>query len=473
MCNDLCVIFIWVLQLCLFCHNCYGVTYNCNTAFDAVEECNVTTTITDDLRVFGYKSLFQPSLSLSNTRTRWCWGAYSCTESQLITTQFDIVCGGTSSCSNNLYMSANNDIKALGTNVLSNTNLSFSNILHCDGEQSCSNSIITSSENGSLSVFKKIYIHGSGSFSLSKSIINYDVAGGKMVINFAGYYSGYQTTINCQSFCEVRCYFYGCLELILNCATNSCRMIYISPNALNYPTKKIYNSSAITDSNEKQCSLQTTDKTFDDKDEHYQGSDIYHSDVGPICCRAYTACRDATLIYNNATEPSVVCSGVLSCWFMDISSDSNIIVECSGQSSCNHMQLTNVNGGYMYCYGGNSCAWASVARISNIHCMANLACANTHISSNGLDITVLFAAHQAGLGATIICNRGDYCTILCLAHYSCPDVDLICNGICFVECNEYTKCPNGWTSSPTEFPTDPTTNIPTTDATITNVPTTR
>eukprot|EP01084_Bolivina_argentea_P290948 499941_1 len=446
------------LFFCIFIHRSYSVNYLCNTAFDTALQCATPTTVADSLNSRGYKALFQAPLSLSTTTIRNCDGTYSCAETQEIHAPH-MQCNGAYSCSKSGTISAITIISGGGAHSLSYVDI-ISKQITCYGDQSCIHSTITSTDIDHT-------IYGYGSLSLYDTTINYNVALGTLNLNLAGYYAGYKAIVNCNNgaICNIKCYYNACAGLTLNCDTNACQItengndVYPPNTTFILDTNKFYNSTIITSTNEQECNIQQTDKTFDDYNENNNGDIVYNSDVGPICCRGRSACSYSKITYNSAISPSVICSGAWSCTSTEVISDSNnLIIECSGYYSCNEISILIYNGfgDYLYCYGAGACNEGNIRGISNVHCTGMHGCQHANISSFGNDLTVLLTGVISGVWSIITCNSGDYCNILCKADDSCYEMTLICDGTCFVECDQDTQCPNGWTATPTTAPTIPT-----------------
>eukprot|EP01084_Bolivina_argentea_P319773 554670_1 len=457
---------------CTLIHISYSISYYCHSAFDTALNCTTPTTTSDNLYARGYKSLFQASLAISITNNRYCSGAYACAETQEMNS-FYTICEGAFSCAKTASISATYYVQGYGAHSLTNTHITFGTFLTCYGDQACSHSTITSSNNS-------VIIYAYGSLSLFNAIINYNITDGKIDLHIKGYYAAYEAIINCNNgaTCNIICWYNACVGLVLNCETNACPISYNGFNSAAYPpnttfildTNQFYNSTHIINSNEKACNSQQTNynKTFDNFDEINSGNIVYNTNDGPICCRGLYSCKLAKLLYNSvhAIMPSIVCSGSYSCAEMEVmlTLDSNktiLIVECSGFQSCNKISILSGTVEYLYCYGSAACKEAHIRGIENIYCIGYQGCQMANISSFGRDLTLILTGDSAGERATIRCNTGDNCYILCKGLDSCKEMELICDGTCFLECNLDTQCPVSWSGTPTTNPTSNPTQLPT------------
>eukprot|EP01083_Nonionella_stella_P130371 395645_1 len=445
-------------------------------------DCNELTFTTDDsINANGYKSLYSaPSPQQSHSLNRWCKGALSCAKSAYISGDDHLWCFGYGSCANIQLIEANSSIYAYGANsMMHSTTTLLSSVFsfQCRGYQSCAHSEINVDDSTATPV-----VEGRGALSFYNSTIN--VFQGELTLELYGYYAGYEAVLHCRdgTTCNIDCFHNGCGGLELICDTGATCIITNSSNVALLPNTQILflDSSTTTEHNEQQCSEQTTDKTFDTNRDHYQLSDLnYGTDVGPICCRGYFSCGYTAIYYNDAVTvtPSVVCSADSACRSATIQSNRDIIIECSAYS-CYHSTMTgSMNNGIVYCYGYSSCMFSTITSISTIICSGSYSCYDSNITSNG-DMAVYFYGFQAGYSGTslftsVTCSSGDQCHIICDGYESCGDIILTCDGDCFIECNEDTLCPNGWTATPTNNPTSDPTADPTIQPTIvpTNNPT--
>eukprot|EP01083_Nonionella_stella_P130370 395644_1 len=442
-------------------------------------DCNELTFTTDDsINANGYKSLYSaPSPQQSHSLNRWCKGALSCAKSAYISGDDHLWCFGYGSCANIQLIEANSSIYAYGANsMMHSTTTLLSSVFsfQCRGYQSCAHSEINVDDSTATPV-----VEGRGALSFYNSTIN--VFQGELTLELYGYYAGYEAVLHCRdgTTCNIDCYHNGCggLELICDtgatCIITNSSNVALLPNTIVSQSQILFSdSSTTTEYNEEQCSHQTTDKTFDTYQEHFRLPDLnYNTNVGPICCRGSWSCRQTAIYYNDAVTPSVVCSANYACQSTTIQSNRDIIIECSGLYACDSSKMTgSKNNGLVYCYGYVSCGSATITSISTIICSGYRSCQTSNITSNG-DMAVYFYGFQAGyFGASVTCSSGDQCHIICDGYESCGDIILTCDGDCFIECNEDTLCPNGWTATPTNNPTsDPTSdpsNGPTIDVTV-------
>ena len=90
----------------------------------------------------------------------------------------------------------------------------------------------------------------------------------------------------------------------------------------------------------------------------------------------------------------------------------------------------------MVCYGDATCANARISGISRVIASGTDALANSIIVSQLGGGTLRVAIK--GLNSyshEIYCNLTDLCKIDCQSQYGCQNVELVCFGTCFVDCN--------------------------------------
>eukprot|EP01084_Bolivina_argentea_P144447 253419_1 len=443
------MISICYIILCTFIYNADGSNIYCINALQCTQDIN--SAAADFIYGHGYKSVFQSPSATSHYRG--CGGGFSCAQTPYINSK-DLICGGTYSCSNTQSIQVTQQISATGSNALMNANISFSGFevhLICDGDKSCAHSTISCPSDSSCILYAR------GALSLFEATVN--VTNASFSAYFYGYYAGYTSSIYCTmgSICNIYCGHNGCDELSVICDLSSLCSFDNQPNHNPIVIDEIllWNSNATVTSNDEKCSLSAIDP-FDNYREHYQFPEYIVVASGPICCRAYQSCYNASILYNNTSltdNSSVVCNGESSCQYLNIISNGNLSVECSAAYSCiygimNGMN-TNDNIGRVYCFGYYSCGSVIITKITNIYCTGYMSCANGIITSLGTNIIVSFTGYWSGYGTVVTCNENDYCVILCNAEKACLNMQLNCNGTCVVECNENTDCPIGWTSNPT------------------------
>eukprot|EP01084_Bolivina_argentea_P288755 495663_1 len=422
--------------------DCNGLTFNSN----------------DTVNAYGYKTLYAAPAQQSQTLSRYCDGAMSCAQTMSINTS-NMYCFGYGSCSNIQSVEVHN-IYVWGSNAMMHSNLTLlsSAMLQCYGYQSCAHSSINHNDLVSHSS-----VLGYAALSLYNSSIN--VLQGSITIELIGYYAGYNAFIHCRdgTTCNIYCNHNGCggLELICDnsaiCIISKSSNSALLPNTIISAQEILFLNSTTTEYNVQQCSTQTTNKTFDIFNAHYQGPDlIYSTDEGPICCRGMYSCRETVINYNDAITASVICSGHQSCYSTPIQSNSDIKIGCYGYYSCQSSTILGPvnNGGTLYCYGRLSCWDTIIIAISTIICNGISSCRSTNITSNS-NMIIYLNGYLSGWNTSIECNAGDTCNILCNGFQSCLNTTLICNELaqCVVDCNENALCPIGYTYNPTTGPT--------------------
>merc|ERR1712241_119621 len=92
------------------------------------------------------------------------------------------------------------------------------------------------------------------------------------------------------------------------------------------------------------------------------------------------------------------------------------------------------------------------------------ACEGTQIESNG-SVTIYFLGYESGEDAVVNCLEGDECNIVCGGSDSCYDLTANCDGLCSVQCDEDTDCPQIISANPTPAPTNAPTVSPTREPT--------
>eukprot|EP01083_Nonionella_stella_P270440 915828_1 len=107
--------------------------------------------------------------------------------------------------------------------------------------------------------------------------------------------------------------------------------------------------------------------------------------------------------------------------------------------------------GPVFCEARAACWYAHIYTIDRVYCDGQFSCKGSSITSVG-DLIVYLLGYKSGLDSTITCASLNTCSIICKGYQSCLGVTLVSNGICAVDCNENTACPNGWTASPTSAP---------------------
>merc|ERR1712241_642782 len=81
------------------------------------------------------------------------------------------------------------------------------------------------------------------------------------------------------------------------------------------------------------------------------------------------------------------------------------------------------------------------------------ACEGTQIESNG-SVNIYFLGYESGEDAVVNCLEGDECNIVCGGSGSCYDLTANCDGLCSVQCDGDTGCPEIVSANPTPAPTN-------------------
>merc|ERR1711902_480207 len=127
---------------------------------------------------------------------------------------------------------------------------------------------------------------------------------------------------------------------------------------------------------------------------------------------------------------------------------------CSGASSCQSANDLKADGN-IYCLGYESCEESeiTVSDEQSLYCSGDSACDETQIESNG-SVNVYFLGQESGSEAVVNCLEGDECNIVCGGYDSCSDLTANCDGLCSVQCDGDTGCPEIVSANPTPAPTN-------------------
>merc|ERR1711902_248153 len=127
---------------------------------------------------------------------------------------------------------------------------------------------------------------------------------------------------------------------------------------------------------------------------------------------------------------------------------------CSGASSCQSANDLKADGN-IYCLGYESCEESeiTVSDEQSLYCSGGSACDETQIQSNG-SVNIYFLGEESGYEAVVNCLEGDECNIVCGGYDSCSDLTANCDGLCSVQCDEDTGCPEIVSANPTPAPTN-------------------
>eukprot|EP01084_Bolivina_argentea_P021773 40466_1 len=423
----------------------------------------------------GYKSLYGPTTSITSTTSSVvCSGAFSCYNVSSLTSSYRLFCGGTGSCSNIETTNIADSTLCFASNscqytVFDATMAISSYSVDCWGDQSCTHSDF-------LNV-PTIYAYGA--YSLYNATIYGNHASNKLDVTFDGYQSGFGAKIYCQfgNICTINCNGNGCQMLYVQCIgscvinINSASTIRPIIDLTDFDGSKLnllVDSVTFNDYNEAMCNSQSNEFTFDNYNEAYSGSNIVMNTNGPICCRASKGCYGAKEIIISSTNiESVICSGEYSCngqSLAGIINNNNGPVFCEGNQSCMKTNISTTDN--VYCFGRYSCRNNKISKAQNIYCTGSGSCQYSIIISS-TNITIYLLGKESATGASIYCNVGDTCTIVCGGADSCIGITALqCNGFCAVECNIDTGCPPGFTLQPTNEPTTNPINQPTIHPTI-------
>ena len=327
-------------------------------------------------------------------------------------------------------------------------------VIQCFGDQSCAQTNITA----------LAQIRAYGAYSLYNSTI---ISNGDITIDLQGYYAGYRTKLYCQQGdeCIINCFGNGCTQFYVQC--DGVCTINLNSNATVAPindlsmfddseTPFLYDSLTITTETNNECDSMPN-FAFDDYREKYQQNISTTTDI--ICCRGDYSCRFAPSIVSGSEYP-IVCSGYSSCSGDGGNISSNDDLICSGVRSCfyrdNEDSVVSAEGN-IYCFGDNSCSSINDAKIKvndgqSLYCSGYSSCLLSNIQSNG-NIAVYFLGAYSGEQATVICEEGDECNIVCGGFWSCSGTILNCTGQCVIDCNADSGCPLVLSANPTTIPT--------------------
>ena len=195
--------------------DCSGGPYSCS---------NTTISTTIDSGTYdcsAYKSCTRSTINItgSGDGTLRCQGAFSCKNSESLAAYSDgeVACFGSGACINVDYIYGAGDTYCDGILACANSVIGCNgNILYCRGEYSCMNSIISD-----VSLVMVTAVHA----ALNATIIN------PGEVRFYSYFSGYNTTVICESGyrCEIDCYGNSCYFTNSICDKNAtCIVEYIT-----------------------------------------------------------------------------------------------------------------------------------------------------------------------------------------------------------------------------------------------------
>eukprot|EP01083_Nonionella_stella_P071467 191970_1 len=407
----------------------------------------------------GYKAATGPSTSFvaQNGVKTSCVGAFSCHGMSSITTD-SIICQGTHSCSNTSIQASQEGLYCSGLYSCAFSVLTSTVPIICNGEQSCANSRInTTSE-----------IRASGSMSLYGTVIHSQNSDNDidLTISLRADLAGYGATLICHEghTCTVQCLTHrACYMFHMDCA----HCFFTTPNNAIKPIRNV-NQLQIDDTyvtaitgTEQICNTNPNAIVYDAKHEGAQ-STITLQPNEPLCCRGRGSCLLSHITYTSITTESVICSGGYACQVSTIHANHSSVF-CESDDSCSNAQIYDAS--FLYCGGYISCSGtlSIITGTQHIVCSAKRSCYLSAIHSGGVDLDVYFTGHEAGANATIHCGGTDQCNVECRGYNSCKDTTLFCSGSCNLYCDIRSKCPIGWSSSPTSSPTANPTTLPTTN----------
>eukprot|EP01083_Nonionella_stella_P065037 170027_1 len=440
----------------------YGIwtaySTECNNAFECVGQ---SLNDTEHTAFNGYKSGFGPTTSWHGGTTI-CRAAFSCNSMAFLTSisgsEEYIRCEGVSSCANTT-ITTSQECNCAGANSCVYTQLSSGDVIGCQGDQSCSFAHIDNTER----------VDGAGAYSLYKAVIDtQDIdSSTQFTIALSGDYAAYGATLICRSgyTCNIDCYGYtSCFMFYVNCLGN-CKITTRSNGKFtiapitnitqfdpNPSIPSLHDSMSITTTIEHLCNTQTTSLNSDNYQER-RDVNITMDTEGPICCRGRDSCRSSVIRYQGITGQDTICSGYNACRYSEIYANRGNIF-CHGRVACGNSFV--VNSEIVYCTAVDSCTEASITKTSTIVCSGWDSCWLAIITSDGTDLNANFTGYNSAREANIYCNVGDVCNIACRGFESCLDTTLYCDGICAVQCDELSLCPDVITLDPTEATNDPT-----------------
>ena len=144
-------------------------------------------------------------------------------------------------------------------------------------------------------------------------------------------------------------------------------------------------------------------------------SEGYKSNYGPltnitadhIYLRGAFAMTKAQYMESTAAIYGSSCSGDSSCSQVKELVASNLF--CYSMNSCSHIEDLKTS---LQCTGELSCAYSTIRGSGQINGLGSFSLMNTNIFSNG-GIRADFEGYYAGFNATLTCNSGDSCVIVC------------------------------------------------------------
>ena len=204
--------------------------------------------------------------------------------------------------------------------------------------------------------------------------------------------------------------------------------------------------------------------------------------IGDIYCIADSACMFAML---RETGGNIYGIGYRSLMFGNVSNSvDNTIIEkmyVVGSSSGFLITINNVKS--LYAFGFEALFVGDISGIRNLYVNGDEALSfstittGLSINDNSTDsMVILDIDGNNNYFYDVKCSSGDECFIYCRSNTSCTRMTLTCNGICYIDCGNYTsgytynQCPHNISGTwyggiPTQVPTQIPTAIPTTIST--------
>eukprot|EP01083_Nonionella_stella_P129277 392188_1 len=460
-----------LLNAILIVNTCITAIHAQNIECHAASQCigqDISTAFTVENR--GYKSAFGPTTTISTADTIWCFGAFSCNSISSATSTNNIACLGSNACVNVNPLTANSwtcrashsctHSTFIGTAIDSN--------IFCAGFKSCAYSRFSGIQT----------IEAYGAYTFYNSTIDSLNTLGPLVASFSGYHAGLSAKLTCQSgdTCTINCYGNGCYMLYVHCP-GSCTINTPTGDSIapiNYATdlqtNLEYEPQQNTVDNDNACN-EAGAVTYDDNNEHFNGTDLHINSAVSLCCRGEHSCGHITAA--SRVVSTIVCSGEGSCQGSQYTTQGGDIY-CEAKDSCRTSLLSTTAD--VYCLGRRGCgsAPATIQNALHVYCMGFWACNSASISSKGLGHThyAYFLGSKSGKSGSYHCKTNDHCILYCGARDACLNLALTCEGTCTVYCDEDSMCPDGYTQNiktpaPTLLPSFTPTAAPSADPSVT------
>eukprot|EP01083_Nonionella_stella_P144310 450336_1 len=408
------------------------------------------------IAIGGYKAAAGPSTSFTGVDANFN-GGYAADSIASTTASRNVWCRGTSSCSNtSITMQSTASLMCNAANTCSYSTIisTVNGVMHCRGDQSCGQSDITAMGT----------IGAHGAYALYRATIQGSTTS-EMTVQLYGANAGYGARVTCGKACTILCRtFTACYNLYLDCngAYPCGLLLYAQRNIRPVQNISQFDPEPTIAHNEDTCNTAPHSLTYDDTREYAistNTADIVIDDEHALCCRGYAACEYKERIYYElVTNQSVICSGFEACLGVSQYMDTHYgMLFCEGMVSCSKSKIRNTRR--VYCLGSEACTHTVMSGIRYLLCSAYHACSDTNIIINGTDIDAYFIGFLSGMSVQMTCSVGDRCNIKCTGYRSCDDMVVTCDGVCDIECDSATLCPDVTTLNPTESPTrNPTQN---------------